>query len=317
MPHANILTLRALIRWVRRRLHNRPDTEHEMVLNRLVIGPLIVAYLCVLALLDRPGLQPMHFYVILAYVAASVALAVDLILRPGVSNARRFLAMAVDLGTLSYGLHVGGGLTALLYPIYLWVIFGNGFRFGLRYLLAAAALSVDRLRRGHSSDGVLARQSFPGRRPPARPDHPARLCLHADPQALGGQGPGRGGKPGEEPVPRERQPRAAHAAQRRDRNERSSPRFRARRGAGRHGEHGLGVRPLAAVPDRRHPRFLAHRGRAHAGTGGGFRSLRDAEQGQGHARACGSQEGPEAWRCMSRRARRSVSTATRSISSRC
>ena len=141
-PHSVSPRRSSLIPWIRSRLRHRPDSEHEMVLNRLVIGPLIVAYLCVLAFLDRPGLEPMHFYVILTYVAASIAIAVDLVARPGVSHVRRLLALLVDLGTLSYGLHVGGGLTALLYPIYLWVIFGNGFRFGLRYLLIAAALSV-------------------------------------------------------------------------------------------------------------------------------------------------------------------------------
>ena len=39
--------------------------------------------------------------------------------------------MFVDSGMLSYGIYVGDESTSLLYPIYLWVIFGNGFRFGL------------------------------------------------------------------------------------------------------------------------------------------------------------------------------------------
>lgn len=142
MPRADVPTLTTLLPWIRSRLRNRPDTEHEMVRNRLVIGPMIVIYLCVVAALHLPGLVAMHFFVIGAYVAASVAIAIDLVVNPGASPHRRILALTVDLGTLSYGLHVGGGLTALLYPIYLWVIFGNGFRFGLRYLFAAAAISV-------------------------------------------------------------------------------------------------------------------------------------------------------------------------------
>jgi two-component system sensor histidine kinase RpfC len=36
----------------------------------------------------------------------------------------------------------GDDVTALLFPIYLWVIFGNGFRFGRRYLFGATALAI-------------------------------------------------------------------------------------------------------------------------------------------------------------------------------
>jgi two-component system sensor histidine kinase RpfC len=50
--------------------------------------------------------------------------------------------MVFDLGLFSYGMHVGGETFALLYPVYLWVIFGNGFRFGIPYLLAAGVTSV-------------------------------------------------------------------------------------------------------------------------------------------------------------------------------
>jgi two-component system sensor histidine kinase RpfC len=50
--------------------------------------------------------------------------------------------MVFDLGLFSYGMYVGGETFALLYPVYLWVIFGNGFRFGIPYLFAAGATSV-------------------------------------------------------------------------------------------------------------------------------------------------------------------------------
>jgi two-component system sensor histidine kinase RpfC len=123
-------------------LRSRPDGEHEMVINRLVIGSLVYLYLIISALAGRPGVETDFFIVISLFVAASAGFAVDLFFRPGVSVVRRLLAMLTDLGTLSYGLHVGGGLTALLYPIYLWVIFGNGFRFGVRYIFIATAISV-------------------------------------------------------------------------------------------------------------------------------------------------------------------------------
>lgn len=122
-------------------LRRRPDGEHEMVINRLVIGPLILIYLTIAHWLEMPGVDE-PLFVITIYVGASVAIALSMVRNPGVSVIRRCIAMTTDLGLLSYGLHVGGGVTSLLYPIYLWTIFGNGFRFGVRYLFAATAISV-------------------------------------------------------------------------------------------------------------------------------------------------------------------------------
>ena len=80
---------RAVLAWLAGRLRNRPDSEHEMVVNRLVIGPLVFIYLTVAALLDTPGVEAPFFFVISMYVSASVALALDLLRRTGVSVTRR------------------------------------------------------------------------------------------------------------------------------------------------------------------------------------------------------------------------------------
>ncbi len=120
---------------------DRPDTEHEMVMNRLVIGMLILIYILVTKLWDREGAL-MPFMTISFYVLGSIGILAHILHYPGASPVRRVVAMAMDLGTLSFGLYVGGAITALLYPIYLWVIFGNGFRFGIPYLFAASGMSV-------------------------------------------------------------------------------------------------------------------------------------------------------------------------------
>jgi two-component system sensor histidine kinase RpfC len=120
---------------------DRPDTEHEMVMNRLVIGALILIYLLITKMWDREGAL-MPFLTVMFYVLGSIGILAHILRHPGASPARRIVAMAMDLGTLSFGLYVGGAITALLYPIYLWVIFGNGFRFGIPYLFTAAGMSV-------------------------------------------------------------------------------------------------------------------------------------------------------------------------------
>lgn len=126
----------------RRRLFaNRPDSEHEMVLNRIVFGALIFGYLAISAWWSREGAaQPLIISSL--YLLGGLGFLAHILWRPGSSPARRVAAMIVDLGTLSYVLYLGGEVTAILYPIYLWVIFGNGFRFGIPYLFGAVAVSV-------------------------------------------------------------------------------------------------------------------------------------------------------------------------------
>jgi two-component system sensor histidine kinase RpfC len=123
------------------RLRKRRDLEHEMSINRLAGGLLILTVICWLG----PARVP-HFEECLitscVYLGLGILLFVHLLVRPATSRPRKVSALLLDLGTLSYGLHIQGGVMAWLYPAYLWITFGNGFRFGGRYLLAATGLSA-------------------------------------------------------------------------------------------------------------------------------------------------------------------------------
>ncbi len=134
-----------IISWIASRLRNRPDSEHEMTVNRLALSSVAFGYLLVAALLGHMDAEKMLLSdgpVFAIYQVASIILFCHLLYRPGVSVARRLIGMALDFGIFSYGMHVGGETFAPLYPIYLWVIFGNGFRFGLPYLFAASATGI-------------------------------------------------------------------------------------------------------------------------------------------------------------------------------
>ncbi len=48
----------------------------------------------------------------------------------------------MDIGVFSYGLHLAGASASPLFAIYLWVILGNGFRFGLPWLYLTTGASV-------------------------------------------------------------------------------------------------------------------------------------------------------------------------------
>ncbi len=131
----------SVLGFLKSRLRNRPDGEHEMVINRVVISALILLYLAGAAIF---GASSVRDAVILtaSFFCISFAFLAHMLYQPGISVARRVTAIMSDLGFLSWGIHAGDEALSLLYPIYLWVIFGNGFRFGLPYLFGAMLVAV-------------------------------------------------------------------------------------------------------------------------------------------------------------------------------
>lgn len=127
--------------FLKSRLQNRPDGEHEMVINRVVISALILLYLCGAALFGDTGV---HDALVLtaSFFGISFAFLAHMLWKPGVSVPRRTIAIISDLGFLSWGIHAGDETLSLLYPVYLWIIFGNGFRFGLTYLFGSMLVAV-------------------------------------------------------------------------------------------------------------------------------------------------------------------------------
>ncbi|HUA78609.1 MAG TPA: response regulator, partial [Acetobacteraceae bacterium] len=120
------------------RLRGRTDSEHEMSFNRLVFAVVIIVYLIAAG-------QPLGGAPLLgmaAYAAGGILLFLHILIWPAVNVPRRLAALGWDIGFMSYQLHVGDSLTAIFYPAYLWVIFGNGFRFGIEYLRIAMLESL-------------------------------------------------------------------------------------------------------------------------------------------------------------------------------
>jgi len=127
--------------FLKSRLGGRPDSEHEMVLNRVVISALILAYLGGAAMFGTD--VPREAVVLTTlFFGISFAFLAHMLYQPGVSVPRRVIAMFSDLGFLSWGIHAGDEALSLLYPIFLWIIFGNGFRFGLKYLFGSMVVAV-------------------------------------------------------------------------------------------------------------------------------------------------------------------------------
>ena len=218
-------------------------------------------------------------------------------------SARRLIGMVFDLGIFSYGMHVGGETFALLYPIYLWVIFGNGFRFGVPYLFAATATSVMTFgiviattpfwqeHRGLAA-GLIAGLILL----PLYVSTLIRKLSEAKRQA-------EEANRAKERVPRQHQPRIPHAAQRHHRAERSRRQHQARLRAGGNVGNDRQVGPPAAGADQLDPRFFPRRSRPDLDQGRRFRSRLHARRNPEHPcagsaaqrrAACDSLHGPHA-----------------------
>jgi len=68
---------------------------------------------------------------------------------------RRYLSIAADLGITSYTLYKLGLTGLALYPLYLWIVIGNGLRFGTHYLQVAILFAVSGFMLASVVSGIL------------------------------------------------------------------------------------------------------------------------------------------------------------------
>ena len=65
-----------------------------------------------------------------------------IIQQPGNYFYRRFIAIVIDIGFLSYLTYTMGINSIIFYPLFLWIIIGNGVRFGEKYFYTALAVTI-------------------------------------------------------------------------------------------------------------------------------------------------------------------------------
>jgi len=126
--------------WVGRLRDISTDGDSVMALNRLLAG--LVSFPFNLRVATVGGLGSLPVILDVAYIFSGFGLWLHHRLFPRHIFWRRAVALPLDVLAGSYELHIGGAATAWVFPAYLWIIFGNGFRFGSDFLLAAMALSI-------------------------------------------------------------------------------------------------------------------------------------------------------------------------------
>lgn len=126
-------------------LSRRPDSEHEQALIRAIITAFLFFYLY--WSMSRDGrLDPEEvtlLWICGLYHLFSLGLFVSITIGPvEKSTFRRYLGLVGDLCLTAYGISVVGDMAGPLYVVMLWVVFGNGFRYGRKYLYAASIVGT-------------------------------------------------------------------------------------------------------------------------------------------------------------------------------
>jgi len=133
------------IKRFREKLSRRADSEHEQALIRVVL--VAVASIYLMSYIHKDGQitpnEHLSVYYACSYLLFSLVLFLYVIfLAEGSSPFRRYIGMAGDIGSTAIIMYLTGENASPFFIILLWVTFGNGFRYGRKYLFASALLSV-------------------------------------------------------------------------------------------------------------------------------------------------------------------------------
>jgi two-component system sensor histidine kinase RpfC len=120
--------------------HLAPDGEQQMVVNRLLVGLLALLFNGYAA--QRGLVSGLPLIAPCLYMALGLLVLLHLLWHRGPSVGRRAIALMLDCAAASYELHIGGAATVWQFSGYLWIIFGNGFRFGPRFLAYSMLVSM-------------------------------------------------------------------------------------------------------------------------------------------------------------------------------
>jgi len=120
---------------IKSRLQNRPDTEHEQAIFRIIIVFFTLIYLTITSNLSGA-------YFAIGYLLISIIFIIHLLSNNNISPARRFVSMALDISMLTVAISLSDEFGSLLMPIYLWIITGSGFRYGIKYLKYTTAITL-------------------------------------------------------------------------------------------------------------------------------------------------------------------------------
>jgi two-component system sensor histidine kinase RpfC len=127
------------IRYFREQI-NKKSGEHEQVLIRIIFAVPIFVFLIYEFRVDHTLKPTFIFSSIWLVLALGILLLV--FLQQNSSRSRQLVAMISDITAVTYGLAMSQEIGIVFYGIYLWVIIGNGMRYGIPSLLSSYFCSI-------------------------------------------------------------------------------------------------------------------------------------------------------------------------------
>jgi len=145
MPHNQEAKL-SLWGKLQHHLVNITDSEPEQAIKiRLSIGLAVVLYF-VLPWHEGELLVDTFFsvasFITISYFMGALLIVIAMILNPRASPVRRIAGIFLDLISLSILMFYAGEKSIVMFVLYLWIILGNGFRYGSRYLYISLLVGI-------------------------------------------------------------------------------------------------------------------------------------------------------------------------------
>ncbi len=126
-------------------LQSTGDSEPEQALIRVVVGLLLVIIFCIPWQADATFSDVLIStvdLVVLSYFILGVGVFLSILSKARPSPIRRIIGIFIDLVPLSILMFSAAEETVFLIVFYLWVILGNGFRYGVTYLYISLAVGL-------------------------------------------------------------------------------------------------------------------------------------------------------------------------------
>ena len=132
---------------IKRHLTSRADSEHEQAILRIVIVALVLAYMAVTySPSELPSAQVHGELLLLEGLSAALALAlaifVAICIWPANNVPRRVIGMFADAGAATFCMFLAAEAGVSMIGVYLFITFGNGFRYGRAYLFGCQLLCL-------------------------------------------------------------------------------------------------------------------------------------------------------------------------------
>ena len=131
------------LREIRERFARQEDSEPEQAVIRLVIVSIIMIYTQVVCRSDGviDSTERIAIWLIWVFILLSIGILVAIARNPIKSPVRRFVGMHADILCITILMYLTGEKGSVFFIILLWVPFGNGFRYGRKYLFVSTLLS--------------------------------------------------------------------------------------------------------------------------------------------------------------------------------